>query len=103
MENKAFHATPEGKLSHKRRHLQQFYGMSIEEHRRMYAEQNGCCKICGEPVSYDSRDTCVDHSHKTGKIRGILCGRCNRLLGYIETTPHLVSLCLEYAETEGGQ
>jgi len=55
------------------------YGISLEEYEAMLAKQDGACAVC---VSIpDGRDLCVDHDHLTGKVRGLLCDLCNRMLG----------------------
>lgn len=58
------------------------YGLAPIEKLQMYAGQNGCCAVCKRPVPYS--DLYIDHDHKTGKIRGLLCYRCNPLLSAIE-------------------
>lgn len=62
--------------------LNYHYGMSLEEHKQMYVEQNGCCAICSEPVEYNKIHT--DHDHKTGKVRGLLCAGCNHFLSALD-------------------
>ena len=42
--------------------------------------QNACCAICGKPESYFKKRLAIDHNHRTGKVRGLLCYRCNRFL-----------------------
>ena len=59
------------------------YGLTIEDYDRMFEAQNGVCYICGQ-LNYDGRRLCVDHSHKTGKVRKLLCYRCNFLVGTVE-------------------
>jgi hypothetical protein len=60
------------------------YNITIEEYNEMFDDQKGCCKICGRHQSEFKQRLCVDHDHKTGKIRGLLCHTCNRFLGYID-------------------
>jgi len=62
--------------------LKRAYNLTLKQHKQMYVDQNGCCKICKRPVPYDKIG--VDHSHKTGKIRGLLCWHCNMFLGHLE-------------------
>lgn len=60
------------------------YKLSIEEYDRLHAHQDGKCYICGQPEPVKGRRLSVDHNHETGEIRGLLCSRCNPILGKIE-------------------
>ena len=63
----------------------------------MFKEQNGVCAICGSPeVSDRNSNLCVDHDHETGKIRGLLCNKCNRGLGYFLDNPKILKNALKY-------
>ncbi len=53
----------------------------MADRERIYLEQNGKCKICEIKESKLNREFCTDHDHCTGKVRGLLCGTCNFLLG----------------------
>lgn len=53
-------------------------GVSDEDYARMLAAQGGGCAICGAPPK--TRRLHVDHDHRTGAVRGLLCYRCNRAL-----------------------
>lgn len=56
------------------------YGLAAGEFERMAQSQNGCCVVCGSiPKSLS-----VDHDHKTGRVRGLLCSPCNIQLGVLE-------------------
>jgi Recombination endonuclease VII len=54
------------------------YGMSLEEHAARLADQGGVCVIC---LNAQEKSLCVDHDHKTRKLRDLLCGKCNLGLG----------------------
>jgi hypothetical protein len=56
--------------------LQRNFGITLAEYRQILAAQGGMCPICKKPLSGWSNP--VDHDHKTGVIRGILCTYCNR-------------------------
>ena len=58
-------------------------GITLDQYEIMLKNQNGVCAICNH-VSKDGRQLCVDHCHKTGKIRGLLCSACNTTLGFME-------------------
>lgn len=64
----------------------------------MLVAQNGGCVICGSPSPKrkGSVHLVVDHCHKTGAVRGLLCYRCNVGLGNFEDDPTLVAAALEY-------
>lgn len=57
------------------------YGLSEIDYLCLATNQNFVCASCGEPEI--SRPLSVDHDHVTGKVRGLLCNRCNRVLGFI--------------------
>jgi hypothetical protein len=74
--------TPEEKkLQWRRQRLMTLYGMSLEQFDAMRRAQNGKCACCGFTPSHVLR---VDHCHATGKIRELLCSRCNSLVGWLE-------------------
>lgn len=60
------------------------YGITPEYWQRMFEEQKGCCKICGKHQTEIKGILHVDHNHKTGDIRGLLCMNCNTKLGWYE-------------------
>ncbi len=59
------------------------YGITLDERERMIESQDYCCKICGKKFK-TQRHAHIDHSHTSGKIRGILCSSCNGNLGWYE-------------------
>lgn len=64
-------------------HIKRRFGLPFGAYDKMLEAQGGACGICGgPPVGRPWLD--VDHCHKTGRIRGLLCNPCNRLLGFIE-------------------
>jgi hypothetical protein len=59
----------------------QTYNISLEEYNSLYESQMGCCAICKKPQSEVKKRFSIDHNHKNGKIRGLLCNSCNLFLG----------------------
>jgi hypothetical protein len=66
-------------ISRRRRDFRKKYGITLEDWDKMYTDQTGKCAICD--VSFDGLKVCVDHDHKTGAVRGLLCVECNHGLG----------------------
>lgn len=65
------------------------FNITIEEYNRMNEAQNGLCAICKQPETKKSKAgtvfrLAVDHCHRTGKIRGLLCFKCNAAMGFFE-------------------
>lgn len=78
--------------------LKERYGMTLEDYDTMLSNQAGGCAICASPVPKRKGSTrlVVDHCHKTGVVRGLLCYRCNVGLGNFEDDPVLVLKALKY-------
>lgn len=69
------------------------YGISAAEYRQMLKDQNRKCKICGKQIKL-----VIDHNHKTGKVRGLLCARCNHMLGHARDNPLILRAGAIYLE-----
>ena len=67
------------------------YSLTEEQHRQMLESQGCKCRICGK-----HNPNCVDHCHKTGAIRGLLCNHCNWGLGNFRDNPSLLNKAIEY-------
>lgn len=81
------------------------YGLALDEYRRMLESQGGVCAICG---GYESASNgkeidsfAVDHNHKTGTVRGLLCRRCNTLLGFAQDDVEILEKAIDYLESSG--
>lgn len=70
------------------------YGLTIEDYNRMFLEQRGACSICNKK----EEKLCVDHDHKTGKVRGLLCLKCNFGLGFLQDSKILLSSACKYLD-----
>lgn len=78
------------------RHLQANYGISATVYDEMLAVQGSCCAMCGKKAEDEQRSLCVDHDHKTGEVRGLLCSACNTGLGKLNDDPHLLDVGAAY-------
>lgn len=76
--------------------LIRLFGITSEDKERMRMEQEGKCAICGNKPYVGGKDLHVDHCHKTGKVRGLLCARCNWYLGKIDSDPLIINRIIEY-------
>lgn len=65
----------------------------------MHKAQDGKCLICSDEVSYMNHRLAVDHDHKTGKIRGLLCKGCNVGIGNLKDNAQLCRRAAEYLES----
>jgi hypothetical protein len=98
---KAWYAKyPEKARSKARRiNLRRNYGITMEQYEMMYAAQEGLCAICGrEETSARFTYLAIDHCHHTGDIRGLLCSRCNIVIGQMEENPDLLRKAAAYIE-----
>lgn len=74
--------------------LQSRYGLSREDYEQMLSLQNEVCYLC--EVKHEKDILYVDHNHKTGQVRKLLCPSCNTFVGYLETKPELIDKMKEY-------
>jgi len=73
-------------------HLKYKYGITLEDYQRLYTKQSGQCAICG--VEFPILG--VDHSHESGRVRGLLCQNCNAGLGMLGGTSERVMRAAQY-------
>ena len=71
------------------------FGITLAEYQTMLAAQNGVCAICSESCK-SGRDLAVDHDHATGKVRALLCIRCNNGLGNFRDSLELLTSATRY-------
>lgn len=75
--------------------IKKLYGLSKEDYFEMLSNQNNKCSICGDGLLND-KNTHIDHSHTTGKIRGILCKKCNHILGNVNDDIQILLRMIKY-------
>lgn len=95
--------------------LRREYNITLQEYRWILKFQNDACAICKRPANTMKMQLSVDHCHKTGLIRGLLCMGCNRALGkfqdsliklraavaYLESPPTIAALGREVLSAPG--
>jgi hypothetical protein len=86
----------------KHQDLKKSYGISFEDYQNLSDEQGGVCAICGnteQAVRNNSnvpRNLAVDHSHTSGKVRGLLCTHCNQGIGNFRENPEFMAKAISY-------
>ena len=90
-------------------HLRNEYGITLADVQRMYEEQDGKCSVCCRAGVLRFREErtkkeirlVVDHCHATGRVRGLLCDRCNTLLGMAQDDKALLRRAIKYLSAGG--
>lgn len=78
------------------------YGITLDDFNVMLASQDNACAICRTPHDPDAPGRRgklglhVDHDHRTGKVRGLLCNGCNRALGFVQDRPEVLRAAADY-------
>ena len=79
------------------------YGIEPEQYDRLLSQQDGKCAICQRPELGKGRwgrlSLGVDHDHQSKKVRGLLCGDCNRALGLFHDNPGIIARATLYLIT----
>jgi hypothetical protein len=79
----------------KKSELKRLYGITFEDYTKMFVDQGEVCAICKENCQ-TKNSLSVDHDHKNGRVRGLLCNRCNRALGMFKDDPIILQRAAEY-------
>jgi len=96
--------TPKKRLE---QHLKYKYGVTHSEFLHQWEAQEGCCAICKDELpdlmTYENRRRgyAIDHNHDTGAFRGILCLKCNSLLGMAKDSADVLRKAIDYLDTRG--
>lgn len=78
------------------------YGITYSDYQELLKAQRGNCAICNKPETslnqhtHEPRLLSVDHCHQTGRVRGLLCKRCNTGIGAFEESPDLLKAAIRY-------
>lgn len=85
--------------------LKRKYGITTDEYTKMSEKQKGLCAICGkkettrEPRTGRLKELAVDHCHKTGRARGLLCSQCNKGIGHFDDDVERIKSAITYLES----
>lgn len=87
----------ETRIYDRKQRLKQKFNMTINEYDELLKKQGNVCAICGKELEKGKR-LAVDHNHKTGKIRGLLCVNCNMMLGMSKDNINTLKNAIKYLE-----
>jgi hypothetical protein len=90
--------------SYRNRQLTTKFGLSLDEYNAILEDQGGVCAICGdaETKMWKGRlcNLAVDHDHKTGRVRGLLCSNCNRGIGLLQDDIERLQAAINYLKED---
>ena len=87
---------PDERQKARERAIRRRYDIGPEEYRALLKRSGGRCDICQELLAHNTKFIHVDHSHETGRIRGILWQACNAGLGHFRENPAYLRAAIEY-------
>lgn len=89
-------------LSYRESDLKRKFGIGLLEYGHLLVKQNGKCAICesanGGTRNGEDKALAVDHDHKTGKVRGLLCEACNTGIGKLKDDPKILRKAADYLD-----
>lgn len=95
---KRYHTNSKTREAHRQasyRYTIKTYGLTVERYNELLEKQNHVCAICGNKPK---NRLCVDHDHKTGKVRSLLCNKCNTAIGNANEDIGILKKMIEYLE-----
>jgi hypothetical protein len=95
--NKTKHLRKRPTKEQKRKYLLASYKLDFSTFEKMILEQNNVCAIC-KTDKWDRPSPSIDHCHKTGTVRGLLCNNCNRALGMFKDDLEILKNAVKYIE-----
>lgn len=85
------------KANRRKTKLKIHFGLTVSQYDAMLASQDGACAICRETETVRrNKHLSVDHCHATGRIRGLLCSKCNTAIGMLRDRPENARAAAEY-------
>jgi Recombination endonuclease VII len=97
--DKKYNNTPKGKDRQYRANLKKRYNIGVDEYDTIFEKQHGRCAICFDPPK-DNKHFAVDHNHTTGKVRGLLCRKCNSAIGLLKESVSILQNAICYIEND---
>lgn len=89
---------PKYRKSKQDAHYKTTYGLTVEQREQMHQDQGGLCSICKTQLTIGV-NTHTDHCHNSNKVRGLLCGNCNRGLGSFKDNTGYLMEAIKYLQS----
>lgn len=98
---KEYYADPNRMLKYRNADIKRRFGLTHDQYEEMLDSQKGVCAICKKfRLNKGKKFMAIDHCHKSGKVRGVLCHLCNRGLGLFDDNRELLISAIEYLAKE---
>lgn len=98
--NTAYHQLEENKAKGRARFRERLYGLTPSQFEQMLRDQDGKCAICGNTF-VKAKEPHVDHDHESGRVRELLCCRCNPMLGHAKDSIATLRAAIAYLQRHG--
>lgn len=89
---------PRCKTCGRKSYIAKKYGMSTDDYDNLLVVQDNKCQICKRNIAEINKHLDIDHCHKTGKIRGLLCSNCNVLISRCGDSIEILKQAIVYLE-----
>jgi len=93
--------------TYERRQTLRRHGLTLDQYQALFKEQGGVCAMCKTPERTKRfgrvQHLCVDHDHETGRVRGLLCVNCNKVLGHAFDRPDILAAGALYLRNHRGR
>ena len=83
------------------KNYKEIYNITIEDYNNLLLLQDNKCKICKKDYSNEKKKLAVDHCHVSGKVRGLLCTKCNMCLGGVNDNIEILKEMILYLKENG--
>lgn len=87
-----------GSAEYRAKYLRSKFGLTQADYDAMLAVQDGLCAICRRPGEQSYKGLHIDHDHESGRVRGLLCHRCNMALGLLGDSVTALAEAIAYLD-----
>ncbi|TAE75120.1 MAG: hypothetical protein EAZ84_09905 [Verrucomicrobia bacterium] len=81
--------------------LKNRFNLTLSDYDSLLEQQGNGCAICGKSPEENGKRLAVDHNHRTGEVRGLLCTACNTAIGLLSDSPSTLRSATRYLEERG--